>query len=145
MQDYGGGKAVEQYLAQRIEGASPEQLVAMLLEGGQKFLNLAMSAMKSQDIAGKAKHLNRVSDIIIELTARLNHEDGGELVNNLDRIYNLWMKVLFEGAKTNQPERLLFIQRQMGEFRATWEELHQKKTRAARPSSVTASLNGLVG
>ena len=46
MQGYAGGKATSQYLAQRVQGASPELLVAMLLEGGQRFINLAVNAMK---------------------------------------------------------------------------------------------------
>ena len=144
MQEYGGGKAAEQYLIQRIQGASPEQLVAMLLEGGQRFLNQAITAMKNRDIPGKARHLHRVSDIILELTVRLNHEDGGELVGNLDRIYDWWMRELFDAAQMNQPERLQLIQRQMGEMRATWEELHQKKSGTGQPTSAPVSLDGLV-
>jgi len=144
MQEYGGGKAAEQYLAQRIQGASPEQLVAMLLEGGQRFLNLALIAMQNRDIPGKARHLHRVSDIILELTIRLNLEEGGELVTNLNRIYDWWMRELFDAGQKNQPERLQLIQRQMGEMRATWEELHQKKTGAGQPTSSSVSLDGLV-
>jgi flagellar protein FliS len=147
MQEYGGGKAADQYLAQRVQGASPEQLVAMLLEAGQRFLNQAMNAMKNHDIPGKAKHLHRVSDIIVELTARLNHEEGGELVTNLNRIYDWWLNELFEAAQENNTDRLLPIQRQMGEFRITWEELHRKKSTAvqsSQPTGSSVSLDGLV-
>ena len=35
MQEYPGKKAADQYLAQRIQGATPEQVAAMLLEGSQ--------------------------------------------------------------------------------------------------------------
>ena len=72
MQGYPGSKATDQYLAQRIEAASPEQLAAILLEGGQKYVQLALAAMASNDIPTKARHVNRVSDIILELTLRLN-------------------------------------------------------------------------
>ena len=144
MQEYGGGKAAEQYLVQRVQGASPEQLVAMLLEGGQRFLNLAMTAMRNHDIPGKARHLHRVSDIILELGVRLNHEDGGEVVTNLDRIYDWWMRELFEGAQNDRPEKLQLIQTQMGEMRATWEQLHQKKTGGNQETKAAVSLDGLV-
>ena len=97
MQGYPGSKATDQYLAQRLEGASPEQLAAILLEGGQKFLTLALAAMRSNDIPGKARCVNRVADFILELSLRLNRQDGGEVVDNLDRIYNWWQDELFLG------------------------------------------------
>jgi len=143
VQGYVSGKAADQYLVQRIEGASPEQLTALLLEGGQRFLNLTLQAMKSRDLPNQAKYVNRVADIIVGLKERLNHEDGGEVVENLIRIYDWWMNELFDGAMKNQPERLQMILNQMGEFRATWEELHQRKTGNATPPSPTASLGEL--
>jgi flagellar secretion chaperone FliS len=145
MQAYGGGKAADQYLIQRIQGASPEMLAALLLEGGQKFVNLALVAMKNRDIPGKARYVNRTSDIIEELSTWLNQEEGGEVVVNLMRIYDWWMNELFEGAQQNQPERLELIGRQMGEMRGTWEELHLKNRRADQPGGPTASLDGLMG
>lgn len=143
VQGHVSGKAADQYLVQRIQGASPEQLVAMLLEGGQRFLNLALQAMKTRDLPNQARYVNRVADIIIGLKERLNHDDGGELVENLIRIYDWWMDELFDAAMKNQPERLQVISSQMGEMRATWEELHQRKAGNAQPPNPTASLGEL--
>lgn len=143
MQGHVSGKAADQYLVQRIQGASPEQLVAMLLEGGQRFLNLALQAMKTRDLPNQARYVNRVADIIIGLKERLNLDDGGELVENLIRIYDWWMDELFDAAMKNQPERLQVISGQMGEMRATWEELHQRKAGSSQPPNPTASLGEL--
>jgi len=136
-------KVATQYLAQRIQGATPEQLVAMLLEGGQRFLNLTLKAMKERDLPNQARYVNRVADIIVGLNERLNHAEGGELVENLIRIYDWWTNELFDGAMQNQPERLQMISSQMGELRATWEELHQRKTKANQASNPTVSLGEL--
>lgn len=145
MHGYQSGKAADLYLLQRIESATPEQLHAMLLEAGQKFLGLAIVAMNSRDIAGKSRHLSRSSEIIVELSGRLNHEGGGELVLNLARIYDGWIDVLFDASQKNEPERIQTIVNQMAEMRVTWEELHQKKTSAAHPEPTKPSLDGLVG
>lgn len=146
MQGYAGGRAASQYLAQRVEAASPEQLVAMLLEGGQKFLTLGIAAMKDRDYPAKARSLNRVSDIIVELNARLNHEAGGELVTNLTRIYDWWMRQLLDGAQKDQPEILERIRAEMGDLRGAWEQLHQKKTANLQPNpGPSASLSDLLG
>jgi len=145
MKGYAGGNAADQYLAQRVQVASPEQLVALLLEGGQKFLGLALTAMKNKDLPATARYVNRVSDIILELSLRLNHEDGGELVTNLTLIYEWWTNELFEGAQRNQPERLELMRRHMGELRGTWEELHHKKYTSCEPTSTPASLDEMIG
>jgi flagellar secretion chaperone FliS len=146
MQPAYSGNIADQYLAQRINGASTEQLVVMLLEGGLRFLRQAIAAMASRDVPAKARLVNRVSAIIEELMVRLNHEDGGELVVNLSRLYEWWLNELFEGSQNNQADRLERIHRQMGEVRSSWEELQQHQS-VAVPSREPSLLNteGLVG
>ena len=143
MQPYYGGKPAQQYLAQRINGASSEQLVAMLLEGAQRFLIQAIAAVRSRDIATKARMVNKVSAIIEELTVGLNHEDGGELVVNLSRIYDWWLNELFDASQKNDPVRLEFIGRQIAEMRGTWTQLSQ--TQSAATPAMAFSAEGLVG
>jgi len=130
-------------LAQRIQGASAEQVAALLLEGGQRFINLTLQAMKNRDFPNQAQFVNRTSDIIVGLRERLNFEDGGEVVENLVRIYDRWMAELFDAAQKNQPERLQVIFNQMGEFKATWEELHLRKVSSGQPPKAPGSLDGI--
>ncbi|HNX32921.1 MAG TPA: flagellar export chaperone FliS [Holophaga sp.] len=143
MQGYAGGKATSQYLAQRVQGASPELLVAMLLEGGQRFLNLAVNAMKARDLPSQARYVNRVADIILALRERLNFEEGGELVENLVRIYDWWTDVLFDASMKAEPERLQMISNQMGSMRASWEELDRRRTISDKPEAPSVSLGDL--
>jgi flagellar protein FliS len=144
MQPSYGGNASDQYLVQKINGASLEQLVVLLLEGGQRFLAQAILAMERKDIPTKARLVNRVSAIIEELSVWVDQEQGGELAVNLTRIYDWWLNELFEGSQRNQVDRLNRIQRQMGEMRATWEELDQKRRPAGNPTGAMGA-EGVVG
>lgn len=128
-----GKKAADEYLVKRIQGASAELLAAMLLEGSQRFLNLVLQAMQQRDLPNQAKYINRTADILVGLKEQLNHDAGGELVENLDRIYDWWTNELFDGAQKNQPARLQLVASQMGEMRETWEELHRRKTSGEAP------------
>lgn len=139
-----GGNASDQYLLQKINGASTEQLVAMLLEGAQRFLGQAILYMERRDIPAKSNSINRVSAIIEELIVWVNQAEGGELGCNLLRIYDWWLNELFEGSQKNQKERLDHILRQMGEMRSTWMEVDQRKRGAASVSS-TLGQHGVVG
>ncbi len=138
-----GGSAANTYLIQQINGASPEHLMYMLLEGAQKFLLQAVAAMRRRDIATRARMVNRVSSIVEELAIRLNHEEGGELVENLTRIYDWWLKELFEASQKNQVERLEAIERQVGEMKLAWAELNQRQLTLNQPA--ISSPQGMVG
>lgn len=144
MQPPYGNAASDQYLLQKISGSTQEQLVSMLLEGAQRFVGQAILAMERRDIPAKARAINKASAIVEELAVWLNHEAGGDLVENLTRIYDWWLNELFEGAQTNQPERLERVQRQMGEIRATWDELQQRGQGASGPKTGLGA-DGVVG
>lgn len=139
MSGYTAGKAADQYLLQRIQGASPEQMAALLLEGGQKFINLIRQAMAQKNLMDQARYSNRTADIILELKERLNHEEGGEVVDNLVRIYDWWINEVFEGTQNNQPERLERVSTLMGELRETWEEFHRRKASGTVPQGESPS------
>ena len=127
MQSLSYGNATDQYLIQRINGASPEQLVALLLEGAERFLAQTIQAMETRDMTLKARMVNRVSAIIEELLVRLNHEEGGEVVTNLTRIYDWWLHELFAATNANESRRLVRISNQMGGLKEAWNSLHVSK------------------
>lgn len=139
MKGYKAEKASEQYLLQRIQSASPEQMVALLLEGAQRFIKLTVEAIHQRNFLDQARYTNRVGDIILELRERLNHEDGGETVQNLIRIYDWWVDAVFRGAHQNDVRVLEHVSAQMGEFRETWEELHRRKTAGNPPPVIEGS------
>ena len=136
-------KASDQYLTQRVMGASPEQLVALLLEGGQRFLAQAAHAISRKDYAAKGQALNRVSAIIEELALRLDHEGGGELVENLMRLYDWWGREIIDAGAQLEAPRLERVSRQMGEMRQSWEQVYQ--SRAGAVSNPQFQAGGMVG
>ena len=133
----------DNYLLQRIIGATPEQLCVLLLEGAQRFLLLAIGATKSRNVAEKAKYVNRVSAIIEELMIQLNHDEESELVINLSRIYEWWMNQIFEASRANKPETLELVYTQIGDIKATWEQLVQKNQSGAQLQSASPPAGGL--
>lgn len=121
----------EQELAQRIADASPEQMAAMLLEAAQRFLGQAVQAMARKDYAAKGQALTRVSEIIDELSSRLNREQGGEVADNLSRIYNWWTCELILASLQDQPGPFEQISQWMGEMGETWEQAHRMRMPAS--------------
>lgn len=123
-------KSADSYLIQRVLGASPEQQAALLMEAGQRFLGKALQAYERKDHSEVSRSLIRVTEIINECYCRLNHEDGGELVENLTKMYGWWSAEIMEASKTKEFARLKSVSAHMGEIRLAWEQLHEKNVKS---------------
>lgn len=136
-------KARDEYLLQRIQSASPEQLVALLLEGAQRFVAQAVQACGRKDVPARAQAINRALFIVEELLQRLNHDAGTEVVENLTRIYDWWTWELVDASSGNHVARLERVSRQMGDLRESWEALHLRHQQHGSVPAYVAE--GLVG
>jgi flagellar protein FliS len=101
----------------------PEHLVVLLLEGGQRFLAKAEDAIRHQDEGSRDYFLKKAGAILKELTSRLNHKEGGDLVNNLVRLYGWWSQEIREAGAKAEADRLKRVSAQMGEIRRAWEHV----------------------
>ena len=138
-----GAKQAENYLAQRINSASPEELAAMLLAGAERFLTQAAAAIRRKDFMEKARLVKRAADIIQALQDMINPEGEEEAVNRLHGIYIWWLKDIFEASMKDRPEQIEVVIAQMVNLRGGWEEL---SARAPAPQAPAAfSMEGLVG
>ena len=129
-------KSAEAYLAQRIQGASPEQQAGLIMEAGQRHLGKAILALTQNDLSSATHSFIRVSEVIAEATLRLNEEDGGELVENLKKLYSWWMQEIMLASQAKDTARLAVVAHSMGEIRQAWEQLHETKTGATQVSEV---------
>jgi flagellar protein FliS len=125
-------KSADAYLTQRIMGASPEQQAALIMEAGQLHLGRAIQALNRDDPSAATSSFIRVTEVIKEANLRLDLENGGELAQNLQKLYRWWMKEVMLASRAKDTNRLAMVARAMGDIRQTWEQYHEKKTGAAR-------------
>ena len=76
-----------QYRRVTTETASPGDLLLQLYRAAIKNAAQAAEAIDGKDSAGAHRHIMRVVDIVVELQRTLDHEKGGEIAAQLDRIY----------------------------------------------------------
>ena len=79
--------AASHYARQRVETATPAQLIAMLYDAGIAAIRGGCAAVERDDRAEANRQLLRAQDIVLELRCALNH-DVGEMARNLDAIYS---------------------------------------------------------
>lgn len=127
-------KSADTYLTQRILGASPEQQAALIMEAGQLHLGKAIQALSQNDLSAATRSFIRVSEVIMEATVRLNLEDGGEVAQNLAKLYDYWTREIMDASYQKDTARLAAVGRAMGEIREAWEQLHEQKAGVGSPS-----------
>lgn len=95
----------------------------LLLEGAQRFLAKAEEAIFNEDSLLRDFYLKRVLAILLELSRRVNCEQGGALVNNLIKVYGWWGREVLNGGEQDDVERLKVVSSQMGEIKKSWEHV----------------------
>ena len=87
------------YKQMAITTASPTQILIMLYEGAIQNVKKAIIAIEQKNIPEKGKYIGKAHDIINELTASLNHEVGGDVSKDLERLYNFMRREAKEGRQ----------------------------------------------
>lgn len=101
----------------------PEHMAILLLEGGQRFLVQIADAIRGDDLRLMDHFKRKAFAILDELHRRLNHEQGGELVDNLIRLYDWWRREIVDAVEMGDVERLNRVRTQMGDIRQAWEQV----------------------
>ncbi|EPR31086.1 flagellar protein FliS [Alkalidesulfovibrio alkalitolerans DSM 16529] len=80
-------KATRAYIATQVGTTSQADLLILLYDGAMKYLSQAKERIQARDFKGKGQLLAKASDVINELQSSLNKEKGGEIAENLSRLY----------------------------------------------------------
>jgi flagellar secretion chaperone FliS len=113
--------AVNGYKEMSVLSAQPEQLILMLYDGALRFLRLAIKSLEEKDLETGHHNLIRAQNIITELIASLNFDKGGEIANNLFRIYEFMHYTLVQANVKKDPEPARNIYQQLKKLRDSWD------------------------
>jgi flagellar protein FliS len=85
-----------------VMSASPHQLIVMLFDGALSALLRARILMNQGNIAGKGQAISKAINIIDNgLKNGLNHEQGGEIADNLAALYDYMKRRLMQANLHN--------------------------------------------
>jgi len=99
-------QAAATYQRNAVLTASPEKLVKMLYEGAIKQLEKSRIGLDDSKTARSpevGQALSRAIGIIGELRASLDHAAGGDIAQNLDRLYEYSLDQLSQANLTRTP------------------------------------------
>lgn len=112
---------VNKYKQTSVTTASRGQVLLMLYEGAIRFTKLAIEGIKKNDRVQKGTYIVKVQDIINELSVSLNHEVGGDISKELDRLYNYIVEQLTEANVKNDEKPLEVILKLLETLHDGWK------------------------
>ena len=74
------------YLADKVNTASPAELIGMLYDAGVVAMQAGQAAVEARQAGDAHRHLVRAQNIVTELRCSLDLS-AGEIAQNLDRLY----------------------------------------------------------
>ncbi len=121
-------KYARAYQTQSILTASPGQLVLMMYDGTLRFLAEARAGFDLPERGPKRNEtinnaLRRAQNVIAELRCRLDHEAGGEVAANLDRLYDYYNRQLFLANIKKDVAPVIEIEGLVRVLRDAWSEM----------------------
>lgn len=126
-------------LETELMSASPLALVVMAYEKAIENLEKAILCISNHDIEGRWKAVEMATDIISELYMSLDHEQGGEIAQNLGCLYGFVLSRLPRINFYNDRQTAIDAIKIMAQLKASWEELARQGVDAAIASSAMRS------
>ena len=110
------------YLANKVNTASREQLLLITYDIGIKSCMAAENALETAVYDEVNKNIQKAQDVIRELMVTLRVEEGGEVAQNLMRLYDFMYLMLVEANVSKEREKISIVRGMLEELRTTWEE-----------------------
>jgi flagellar protein FliS len=105
--------------------ADPHKLIQLLLEGALTRLSMAKTFMQKGDYAAKNEKIGRTIDIICALQESLDHEKGGDVSKNLERLYDYISRRLFDANRLNDTDIINEVMSLLLEVKSGWEGIRE--------------------
>lgn len=99
------------------------RLVVMLYDGAISNLKKAQQCIADGDVAGKNQAITRTRDIVFELNASLNMDQGGHVARNLRSLYNFIWRYLSDAHIKNDPHMLQKVINMLSELGDAWRKI----------------------
>ncbi|MFV0265136.1 MULTISPECIES: flagellar export chaperone FliS [Kluyvera] len=123
---YGRGiKAYAQVdLESQLAGATPHQLISMLFDGAHNAILRAKIYFENGNIAKRGEMISKAINIIDNgLRSALDHEQGKEIAQELEMLYEYMSRTLLECNLRNNPEKLTHVDELLMNLANTWKEI----------------------
>ena len=116
-------EGITAYQDNAVNTQSKGRLIVMLYDGAIKFMRLAIVEMEKKNYEAKGRYINKALDIINELNVVLDMDAGGEIANNLRKLYIFMTNRLSQANIKCDPELVRDVIKLMEELNRGWKAI----------------------
>ncbi len=131
---------VEQYskigMETGVASADPHRLILMLLEGAIASTAFAKNEMQRGHLAAKGEAISKAINIIGELDLSLNMDVGGEIAENLRRLYDYMSLQLVDANLHDDEKKLDQVVQILTELKAGWVGITDEVRKTAQAQNL---------
>jgi len=120
------------YQRNMYETASPHKLILLLYNAAITNIQRAEKALDDKKIEDSNRYNLKAQEIIYELMACLNEEQGGQIAQNLKQIYFYCANQLVQANVRKDRFLLEEVERLIDELRQAWQEIGKDVNIGAR-------------
>lgn len=141
-----GAKQYQQVnVTSEVLDADPHRLIQLLMEAALTRMSQAKGAMERKEMGLKAQLLGRVMEIIHTLQGSLNHEAGGEVAANLERLYDYMNRRLLEASAGNDQAMVDEVMGLLLQVKEGWDGIRQDYLNTLNGTEAQAPASGKQG
>ncbi len=111
------------YQKSKYETASPHKLILMLYDGAIRFAEKAIEEIEAKNIAESHQWLIKAQDVVYELISSLNEQEGGEMAQNLKRLYLYIIEQIVQANLKKEAAPVQEALHILRELRSAWEQI----------------------
>ena len=125
------------YKKASVNTLDQNKLIIMIYDGAIKNANFSVQYMESGEIEKVHDSLIKTKNIVTELLATLNMEQGGEIAKNLKSLYSYMFSQLIEANMEKKSEPVLTVIDLLKELRGAWVQIKEKKKPEEKKENVS--------
>jgi flagellar protein FliS len=121
------GRPYQAYQNTQVQTSNQKQLIVMLFDGMNRFMNKAIRAIRENDIEMAHSSLHRTGQILLELLSTLREDKGGEIATNLKKIYVYCYERIVIANLKKDVETIQDVQVILNNLAEGWKQIHRPK------------------
>ena len=106
-----------------VTDASPQKLIALLLDRALEHVSKAKGAIDRGEAADTGEAIGKAMTIIGSLQASLNFEQGGDIANNLNSLYDYLTQQLLKATSEKNVDYLREVSGLLSEIKDGWDSI----------------------
>ena len=134
------GRAFQAYKKTGIQTSGQKQLLVMMFDGMNRFINHAIRSIEEQDHEAAFASIQKAEKILLELMSTLKEKQGGEVGANMKKLYLYCYEQLVVANLSKDIKALQDVQQILGNLGQAWRQLAGGVGKTMKPSALPQKL-----